>query len=267
LRERERYSRGRELFQAIDSCWRASSWVPQLALKDSKAVVIGLGGVGSVVANAFTASGVGHVHCVDHDVVVLSDLNRQILYTERDLGRPKAEAAVHRLCERNSDILVTGDRRKADGPEAITTIVMGFDLVMLAADSPPEIRSWTNRACVDLGIPWVWGGYDGPLMTIGVYRPGAGPCYDCAKAAERERKAALTVRTEWHPAIGESPPHAANVNTVTIAGSFAAEAAVSLLTGPPRVPVNRIYQFNLVDRLERLVIGPDTRHPHCSTCR
>lgn len=267
VRERERYSRSRELFQAIDTCWRTNSWEPQLALKGSKAVVIGLGGVGSVVANALTASGVGHVHCVDHDVVALSDLNRQTLYTERDLGRPKAEAGVHRLRERNSDILATGEQRHADGPDTVTTIVTGFDLVVLAADSPPEIRSWTNRACLDLGIPWIWGGYDGPLLTIGVYRPGTGPCYDCAKAAERERKAGLPVRTEWLPTIGELPPHAANVNTVTIAGSFAAEAAVSLLTGPPRVPVNRIYQFNLVDRLERFVIGPETRHPRCPVCR
>lgn len=267
LRERERYSRSRELFQAIDTCWRTSSWEPQLALKGSKAVVVGLGGVGSVVANALTAFGVGHVHCVDHDVVALSDLNRQTLYTERDLGRPKVEAAVHRLRERNSDILLTGDRCDVYGLDAVMAVVMGFELVVLAADSPPEIRSWTNRVCVELGIPWVWGGYDGPLMTIGVYRPGAGPCYDCAKAAERERKAGLTVRTEWLPAIGEIPPHAANFSTVTIAGSFAAEAAVSLLTGPPRVPVNRIYQFNLVDRLERLVIGPETRHPRCPVCR
>lgn len=267
LRERERYSRSHELFQAIDTRWRTSTWEPQLTLKGSKAVVIGLGGVGSVVANAFTAFGIGHVHCVDHDVVALSDLNRQTLYTEQDLNRPKAEAAVHRLRERNSDILVTGDRGDVDGLDAVTAVLAGFDLVVLAADSPQEIRSWTNRACIELGIPWVWGGYDGPLMTIGVYRPGTGPCYDCAKAAERERKAGLTVRTEWLPAIGEIPPHAANVSTVTIAGSFAAEAAVSLLTGPPRVPVNRIYQFNLVDRLERFVIGPETRHPRCRVCR
>ena len=266
-RERERYSRGRELFLAVDTCWRTSSWAPQLALKASKVVVIGLGGVGSVVANAFTTSGVGRVHCVDHDRVALSDLNRQTLYTERDLRRPKVEAAVHHLRERNSDILVTGDQRYVDGPDAVRTTVTGFDLVALAADSPREIRSWTNRACVSLGIPWVWCGYDGPLMTMGVYQPGNGPCYECAEVAERERKAALPSRTEWLPAIGELPPHAATFSTVTIAGSFAAEAATSLLTGSARVPVNRIYQFNLVDRLERFVIGPDTPHPRCPVCR
>jgi molybdopterin/thiamine biosynthesis adenylyltransferase len=267
MRERERYSRSRELLQAIDTCGRTSTWAQQLALKGSKAVVIGLGGVGTVVANAFTASGVGQVHCVDYDVVTLSDLNRQTVYTERDRGLPKVEAAVRHLRERNSDILVTGEQRDVDGPDAVTTVVTGFDLVALAADSPPELRSWTNRACVDLGIPWVWAGYDGPLMTIGVYRPTAGPCFDCAKAAERERKARLTPRTEWLPAIGEIPPHAANFATVTIAGSFAAEAAMSLIIGPPRVPVNRVYQFNLVDRLERSVIGPETSHPRCPVCR
>jgi len=264
--ERERYSRSRELFQWMDTSPRESSWAAQSALKHAKAAVLGLGGVGGFVALALTVSGVGHVHCVDRGVVDLSDLNRQILYTQRDLGQPKADAAVRRLRERNSDMQVTGERRDIDGPDTITAITAGFDVVVLAADNPPEIRSWTNRACHEVGMPWVWGGYDGPLMTVGLYRPGTGPCYDCAELAERDRLAASPDRVEWSPAAGIAPQHAANVTTVSVTGSFAAHSAMSLLTGVPDLPPNRIYQFNLVNLLECFEMGPKTAHPRCPTC-
>lgn len=261
--ERERYSRSRQLFQAMDTSPRASSWAAQSALKRARVVVVGLGGVGSCAALALVVSGVGHVHCVDRGVVSLSDLNRQVLYTQQDLDQPKVDAAVRRLVERNSDVQVTGERQDIDGPDAIPR---GFDVVVLAADSPPEIRSWTNRVCHESRTPWVWGGYDGPLMTAGLYRPGTGPCYDCAHLAEQERKAALPVRTEWPPAEGIVPPHAASVTTVTITGSFVAHATMSLLTGVPELAANRIYQFNLVNLLECFEMGPETAHPRCPTC-
>jgi molybdopterin-synthase adenylyltransferase len=264
--ERERYSRSRQLFQWMDTNPRTSSWAAQLDLKRARVVVLGLGGVGSVTALGLVVSGVGHVHCVDRGVVALSDLNRQILYLQQDLGQLKVKAAVHRLRERNSDVQVTGEQRDIDGPETITAVAADFDVVVLTADTPPEIRSWTNQACHKAGIQWAWGGYDGPLMTTGLYRPGTGPCYDCAQLAEKERLAARPDRVEWPPAVGIVPPHAANITTVTITGSFVAHAVTSLLTGVPNLPANRIYQFNLVNLLECFEVGPTTAHPHCPTC-
>jgi molybdopterin/thiamine biosynthesis adenylyltransferase len=262
--ERERYSRSRELFQWMDQVPRRTSWDLQLGLKRAKVAVIGLGGVGSTAALALTASGIGHVHCVDRDVVTLSDLNRQ-LYTEQDLGHPKAEAAVRRLCERNSGVLVTGERRDIDDPQTVQTLATGFDVVVLAADNPTEIRSWTNRACHETGTPWVLGGYHGPLATVGLYRPGTGPCYDCARTAEQDRLAGLPPRTGWSPAVGISPPHAANATTAGMTGHLAAHAAISLLTGVPALPVNRQYAVNLVT-LESYALGPEAPHPCCPTC-
>jgi bacteriocin biosynthesis cyclodehydratase domain-containing protein len=263
--ERERYSRSRELFQRMDDVPRTTGWAAQLALKRAKVAVLGLGGVGGFVTLALTVSGVGHVHCVDRDVVSRSDLNRQILYFEQDLDQPKVDVAVRRLRERNSEVLVTGERRDIDGPDAVVPIATDFDVVVLAADSPPEIASWANRACWTAGTPWVLGGYDGALMTAGVYRPGAGPCYDCARTAERERVAGRPPWTEWLPGADGIPPHAANVVTVSLAGSLAANAVLSVITGVPELPVNRLYQLNLSGR-EFSTIGPNTPHPDCPTC-
>ena len=100
----------------MDLTPRESTWHAQLRLRRSKAIVIGLGGTGGAAAMALAMSGVGHVHCVEPDLVELSNLNRQILYTEKDIGLPKVDAAVERLRSSNSDIMVTGDRVEVDGP-------------------------------------------------------------------------------------------------------------------------------------------------------
>lgn len=99
--DRERYDRSLAYFRWLDRHPRTSSWDSQLALLRARVTVVGVGGTGGVVALALTASGVGRIHCVDSDVVELSNLNRQVLYTEQDLGRPKVEAAVDRLRKLN----------------------------------------------------------------------------------------------------------------------------------------------------------------------
>jgi molybdopterin/thiamine biosynthesis adenylyltransferase len=263
--ERERYSRGRELYRWRDREPRTSSWAAQLALKRARVLVVGLGGVGGFVALALALSGVGRLHCLDRDVVSRSDFNRHVLFTEQDLYEPKAHAAVRHLRARNSTVHITGARRDVDGPETLAAIVAGFDVVVLAADSPPEIVSWTNRVCHDAETRWVWCGYDGPLMTVGVYQPRTGPCYDCARTAKEEFLAGEPPRTEWPPAAGIDPPHAASIVTVAMAGSLAADAVIGLLAGVPAVQVNRLHQLNL-DRREFTLAGPDTPHPDCPTC-
>ncbi|MGH7866140.1 MAG: HesA/MoeB/ThiF family protein [Candidatus Dormibacteraceae bacterium] len=229
-------------------------------------MVIGLGGVGSTAALALTMSGVGHLHCIEPDIVELSNLNRQILYTEKDIGRPKVDAAVDRLREHNSDILVTGVQAEVTGPNSLKTFVSGFDVLVLGADQPPEIRSWANQACRATATPWVHGGYHGPQVSIGAYRPGTGPCYDCAHAAETERRAALPPQTEWPPAANMNPEHAANAISAGMAGNLAAHAAMSILTGAPQLPMNHQLGLNLAVPDHSFILGPSQPRSDCSTC-
>jgi molybdopterin-synthase adenylyltransferase len=264
--DRERYSRSRALFQWVDRIPHCTSWDTQVRLRRAKVTVVGVGGVGCTAALALTVSGVGHVHCVDRDVVELSDLNRQILYTERDLGHRKVEAAVRRLRKHNSGVLVTGEHCDIDGPEVLIALAARFDVVLLAADQPAEIRSWTNRACHKTGTDWVHGGYHGPLISIGLFRPGTGPCYDCGYVAERARQAALPPRTEWPPAVGVVHPQAATAVTAGMTGYLATHAVMSLITGVPALPVNRQYGINLVTLEDSFVFGPQSPVPQCPTC-
>lgn len=264
--DRERYSRSRAWFQWVDRVPRRSGWDIQELLRRAKVLVAGIGGVGSTAALALTLSGVGHLHCVDRDVVALSDLNRQVLYTERDVGCSKVEAAVRRLREYNSGVLVTGDQVDIVGPDTMTTLAAGFDVVLLAADTPSQIRSWTNRACRETGTAWVHGGYHGPMIVIGLFRPGLGPCYDCAATAEQTCRAALPPRTMWRPAAGVVPPQAANAITAGMTGHLVAHAAMSLITGAPMLSVNRQYAINLVTLEDSFTFGPETPEPQCPTC-
>ncbi|WP_206785539.1 ThiF family adenylyltransferase [Amycolatopsis sp. MtRt-6] len=263
--ERERYRRSRALFRWMDRTPRRTSWDTQLLLRGARVVVIGIGGVGCTAAQTLVVSGVGHVHCVEPDVVELSNLNRQVLFTERDLGRPKAEAAVERLQEHNSEVQVTGARLHVDDRVALRTLATGFDVVLLAADQPQEIRSWTNQACVATGTAWVHGGYHGPQVSCGVYRPGAGPCYDCARVAERERRAGLPRQT-FSAAVGEVPSHAANAVSAGIAGQLAAHATLSLITGVPALRTNCEFGFNLVTLQDSFALGLEAPRPDCPTC-
>jgi molybdopterin/thiamine biosynthesis adenylyltransferase len=264
--QRERYERGQALWQWMDLSPRASRWDNQLALGAARAVVVGLGGVGSAAALALTVSGVGRVHCVEPDVIELSNLNRQILYTERDLGRAKVNVAVQYLRARNSEVEITGQRLTIDGPDTLRRLTTDCDVLLMAADTPRQIRSWTNQACWDTGTAWVHGGYHGPRVNVGLFRPGSGPCYECLRTATRERLAGLPPTTPWPGAASAMAVHAANAVSAGIAGYLAAHATMSLITGVPALRVNREYGFNLVTLEDSFALGVDRARQDCPTC-
>jgi molybdopterin/thiamine biosynthesis adenylyltransferase len=264
-RERERYGPGVAYWRWVDLTPGRPIWEVQMLLRRARVVVVGTGGAGCAAALALAQSGVGQLHLVDPDVVALSNLNRQILFTEADVGRAKVGVAVERLCAYNSDIRVTGERRTIDGPSALRALAVGADVLLLTADEPCQIRSWTNQACLATDTPWVHGGYHGPEVGIGLYRPGTGPCYDCGLADEQARQVLRAARTPWSPGIGAVAPHAVTAVTAGITGQLTAHATMSLITGAPALPTNRQHRFNLAT-LESLVLGPEEPSPHCPAC-
>ena len=147
-RDLRRYDRAVGYFRWLDLTPQPSSWQPQARLRDARVTILGTGGTGGtggIAALALTASGVGHLHCVDPDVVELSNLSRQVLYTEDDIGKPKADAAVTRLRQLNSDVEITGQCLAAAGTEDVLGLAVGCDVLLLAADRLPDLRIWANR--------------------------------------------------------------------------------------------------------------------------
>ncbi|WP_333769096.1 ThiF family adenylyltransferase [Streptomyces sp. IBSBF 2435] len=271
LAERDplRHARGVALLRWMDLSPRASPWQAQLRLRHARALVLGVGGTGGAAAQILTAAGVGRLHLVDPDTVELSNLNRQLIYGEADIGHPKADTAVAALRALNSDVTVTGERREIRGQDDLAALIAEgppYDLLVLGADRPPEIRRWANRVCLAANLPWVEGGYRGPLVTAGAHVPGSGPCWECQRAGESERRdlrlapgqdeAAASPRMPWNPA---------SAVTATLSGTLVAHAAVALLTGVPPMRPGFRYGINLMS-LGDPVLQRHPRRPDCPAC-
>ncbi|MFJ9669289.1 HesA/MoeB/ThiF family protein [Streptomyces sp. NPDC101221] len=280
-RERERYSRGMTLLRWMDLRPRSSAWEPQLLLRRARVLLIGVGGTGSAAARDLVASGVGRLHCVEPDVVELSNLNRQTLFREDDLGKPKLDAALTALRALNPDTEVTGERREVRGPADLEDLLTGansgspdgparapgYDALLLAADRPAAIRRWANQVCLSTGTPWAEAGYRGPLVSVGVFTPGRGACWQCLRDAEVERRDlrlgpgqdedAASPRMPWNPA---------NAVTAGLSGGLLAHAALMLLCGVPPVEPGCRFGLNLMMPGDP-VMQRARRRPDCPACR
>lgn len=238
------------------------------ALKRARVTVAGLGGTGGVAALQLALSGIGRLHCVDADArVELSNLNRQVLYREDDIGRRKAAAAVHRLREHNSTITVTGEQARIAGIDDARGLARGCDVLVLAADDPPELRRWVNRACAAEGTPWVDAGYHGPLPQAGVFVPGRGACWECvADAADQYRTEVLGAGPAGPAVRRIASAQAAAAPTAGISGSLAAHYATALITGIPRIEASEVIYVNLMD-LAASYTTRDPARPRCPGCQ
>lgn len=149
----------------------------QERLAAAKVLVVGAGGLGSPALLYLAAAGVGTIGVVDADVVELTNLHRQVIHSDADLGRPKtesAESAVHRV---NPHVDVVRHNVTLDSSNALD-VIRDYDVVVDGTDNFPT-RYLVNDACVLLGKPHVWGSilrFDG---QVSVWWKGHGPCYRC----------------------------------------------------------------------------------------
>ncbi|MDH6143603.1 molybdopterin/thiamine biosynthesis adenylyltransferase [Kitasatospora sp. GP30] len=256
--ERARYAKNQAFFRRIDLRPRESQWDAQLKLKDAGVVVLGVGGTGSHAAWALAAAGVGRVHCVDPDRVELSNLTRQVLYTEADLGRPKAEVAAERLRAVNSDVEVSHATRAVDSRAALAELVAGYDALALCADEPDgeTLRGWASDVCAQTGVPWVGGGYNGPFVSVGTFTR-EGPCFQCVAAGEEARLPAGPP-----PKLGGSGVLAASAG---ISGNLVAYELITLLTGVSRLNPGYMRVVNLIAPDDQSLTRHESR-PDCPNC-
>lgn len=148
----------------------------QEQLAQARAVVIGCGALGTHSLSFLVRAGVGSVTVIDRDVVELSNLQRQTLFEETDVGRPKAEAAQERLKRVNSDVSVNGIVAEV-AEVSVQEFIDGATIVIDATDNM-ETRYIVNDACVRSGTPWVYGGAVGVSGMVMVVT-GDGPCLRC----------------------------------------------------------------------------------------
>jgi molybdopterin/thiamine biosynthesis adenylyltransferase len=264
-RDKQRYDRARGYYRWLDLTARASSWEPQARLRAASVTIVGMGGTGGAAALALAAAGVGRLHCVDPDVVELSNLSRQVIYTEHDIGLPKADAAVMRLRQLNADITVSGERSRIDSADDVVPLARDCDVLLLSADQPPEVRVWTNRACLAVRRPWVDAGYHGPLVQVGVFRPGTGGCWECLQEWSRDQALALGANRGDALARRGAVAHAVGAVPAGISGYLAAHQVVAFLTGVPPAQPGRIDGINLA-ALDAPFTFAGPPKPECPAC-
>ena len=151
----------------------------QQRLVDSHVLVVGAGGLGSPVALYLAASGVGHITIADHDVVDLTNLQRQIAHTTARVGQPKVESAAHAMLALNPEVRVTALANKLDAAQ-LNALVPTVTVVVDCCDNF-ETRQAVNAACVNHKVPLVSGAairMDGQLAVYDA-RDDQSPCYAC----------------------------------------------------------------------------------------
>jgi adenylyltransferase/sulfurtransferase len=149
----------------------------QERLKAAKVGIVGLGGLGSPAAMYLAAAGVGTIGLIDGDRIDISNLQRQVLYGDADVGRPKVEIAAKRIALQNPNVALELFPSRLDSGNAIE-VLERFDIVLDGSDNFPT-RYLVNDATVLLGIPSVHGSvlrFEGRVSVFGT--PG-GPCYRC----------------------------------------------------------------------------------------
>jgi adenylyltransferase/sulfurtransferase len=149
----------------------------QLRLKAAKVLCIGAGGLGSPVAMYLAAAGVGTLGIVDFDVVDETNLQRQIIHGQSDVGRPKAVSAKESIAEINPFVDVVLHETRLDSSNAFE-IFEPYDVIVDGTDNFPT-RYLVNDACVLMGKPYVWGSIFRFEGQASVFWAEKGPCYRC----------------------------------------------------------------------------------------
>ncbi|MFO1424513.1 MAG: molybdopterin-synthase adenylyltransferase MoeB [Candidatus Competibacteraceae bacterium] len=222
----------------------------QERLRQSHALIVGLGGLGSAVAMYLAAAGVGRLTLVDFDRVDLSNLQRQIVHRTADIGRPKVESARDTLLALNPLVEIVAVPKMLGDAELLDRVQQA-DVVMDACDNLPT-RLAINAACVRAGVPLVSGAairLEGQLL---VWRPGGeGACYRCLyRDAE--------VNAETCAQTGVLAP------VVGVIGSLQAVEAIKVLTGLGEILNGRLLLLDAARMEWRMLKAP--RWPECPVC-
>lgn len=223
----------------------------QEALKRSRVLVVGLGGIGCPVALYLAAAGVGELLLADFDAVDASNLQRQVLYTAADVGRLKTAAAAEKLRLQNPHV-----RLRETGvllsPDEAAAAVASVDLVIDGCDNFAT-RDLVNAACVAAGKPLVSAAAIGLSAQLAVFDPrrAASPCYRCLYPDADEAAAACAESGVLATVVG-------------VAGTLAATEAIKLLTGLGEPMVGRLWLWEAAGATMRTLSVP--RDPACPVC-
>lgn len=259
----ERFDRQLRYFSDITTGPTASECQEMLA--NSRIAVLGVGGLGGWSALNLACVGVGEMLLVDFDRVELSNLNRQVLFSESDIGRYKAVAAGERLKAFNSAMRIETSLRRLDSEAAIAETIAGYDLVIDACDWPAhDIEHWINSACFAARIPFIAMSHFPPVARVGpLYVPEVTGCFSCQEIGYRRTYPLFDVAIEQQR--GKMSPAATLGPACGMIGGQIGLDVMHQLTGlaqPSTLGVGHIFDLRTME-VEREPVVPE---PSCPVC-
>ncbi len=219
----------------------------QLRLKEARALIVGVGGLGSASSQYLVAAGLGQLGIVDGDSVDESNLQRQILYRQEDIGKPKAMLAQKRLEALNPYAKISAGNYFLDENNAVE-IIKEYDIVVDGADNF-ETRYIIDEACAELGKTYVYGSIFEFEGQVSVFNYRNGPTYRCLYPDAPDKssdKREIGV-------IGALPG---------IVGSVQAAEAVKILTGCGEPLAGKLWMLDILTMKTRIIgveAAPDKR--------
>ena len=235
-------------------------------LRQSRVLVLGVGGGGSSIVQCLAGLGVGALTLVDRDDVAPRNFARQFLYRHRDIGRSKVERAAEWVREYDPEIEVRAVDRWITGPADLKDLTDDVDIIVGGLDSEPGAHLWVNEAALRAGVPLVGGGMQRTQFMYCSVDPGRSPCLLC----DESDRPGPDDRTS--AGVAQRLSRTLRFNNALIGpiamqlGSLIAYEALRYLTGfePPRAAGAQV----LLDLRTGLVPvrRPFPRDPECPVC-
>lgn len=256
----------------MDALWSRQSQIEgwsQEKLQSTSALCLGVGGLGSVVAMSLCRLGVGRVVLIDYDVVDMHNLNRQLLYTTADVGRPKVEAARDNLQRHNlSSTIEIHNLNIVQHWAEVFTIARSCTVIFNMIDYGDHFDIAAQSLALHLRVPLIQGGTFSSALTIDTYVTGGQPCIVCLtdglnmEVVRRLTPDQITTYTDLNfLPKNDNPVGRSNVYLCSVCGYFMTSQLVNILT--EAAIVNRFIFY--VSSME-LVAFPVEGNPKCLFC-
>lgn len=214
-------------------------------LKTTKVALLGLGGLGSHLLYDLVALGVHNIRAVDFDKIELSNLNRQILYAESEVGRQKTEVATERILAFNPHLQLDIISKKLGSLDDVLEVIEGCDCVLCVADRPKmDLIGWVNEACVRQRITLINGGLDVQRATYYTMIPGVTGCVECWRLQVLQQDPISSGLLEERRRLQIGGENAAFVPLVTLVGGLMLSEFVRFTTHvAPLVAAGRLIEI------------------------
>lgn len=255
MSDEERYSR-----QMLIPGWN------QEKLEKSTVILVGAGAIGSYVATILVSSGIGKLIIIDFDTIEISNLNRQLLFRDKDVGKSKSEIAVERLRELNPKCKLEFIHKKME--EVSLSVYEEADVIISCLDTFIG-RRWINSMAIRVNAPLVMGGMFAFLGNVQVIKPHETACFECQPLVPEEELAQACTpfgeerKKDRKEEEEKEPPLPAVATLSSIIAGFMSQEALKLILGIGSTLENYMFYDGLNNATTIIEL---TKSDECPTC-